>query len=189
VRALFCRLLSEHCKVDFMGIAEWFLGVHFSWRVTSSSVSVHMNQSGFTNNLVESFSLKSRNETPTATPYRSGVPIDSIAPSTDADDSPFKVSLEASVGCCLPHAQPHCGPLLQLGSSVADGTLLPLFKFRSMNGGIVFKNAGPLVWLGDRQERTIDVEHVAGKINPADIFTKEMGNGAHFHRLRDSFMS
>jgi len=95
-----------------MGIAEWFLGVHFSWRVTSSSVSVHMNQSGFTNNLVESFSLKSRNETPTATPYRSGVPIDSIAPSTDADDSPFKVSLEASVGCCLPHAQPHCGPLL-----------------------------------------------------------------------------
>jgi hypothetical protein len=77
----------------------------------------------------------------------------------------------------------------QLGSSVADGTLLPLFKFRSMNGGIVFKNAGPLVWLGDRQERTIDVEHVAGTINPADIFTKEMGDGAQFHRLRDSFMS
>ncbi len=74
-------------------------------------------------------------------------------------------------------------------AALADGTLLPLFKFRSMNGGIVFKNAGPLVWLGDRQERTIDVEHVAGKINPADIFTKEMGNGAHFHRLRDSFMS
>ena len=87
VEALFCRLLSERCKVDFMGIVEWFLGVHFSWCVTSSSVLVHMNQSGFATNLVESFSLQSRNETPTATPYRSGVPIDSIAPSTDADDS------------------------------------------------------------------------------------------------------
>jgi hypothetical protein len=40
---LFCRLLGEHCKVDFMGIVEWFLGVHFSWRITSSSVAVHLN--------------------------------------------------------------------------------------------------------------------------------------------------
>ncbi len=30
VEALFCHLLSERCKVDFMGIVEWFLGVHFS---------------------------------------------------------------------------------------------------------------------------------------------------------------
>jgi hypothetical protein len=42
----------------------------------------------------------------------------------------------------------------QLGSFVADSTLLPLFKFRSMNGGIVFKNGGPLGWLGKRQDRT-----------------------------------
>jgi hypothetical protein len=27
---LLCRLLAERCKVDFMGIVEWFLGVHFS---------------------------------------------------------------------------------------------------------------------------------------------------------------
>lgn len=105
MRALFCRLLSERCKVDFMGIAKWFLGVHSSWRVTSSSVSVHMNQSGFATNLVESFSLQSCNETPMATPYRSGVPIDSIAPSTDADDSPAQIhrkeafqSLVGSIG-------------------------------------------------------------------------------------------
>ena len=42
----------------------------------------------------------------------------------------------------------------QLGSSVADGTLLPLFKLRSMNGGIVFKNRGPIGWLCNHQERT-----------------------------------
>ena len=39
------------------------------------------------------------------------------------------------------------------------------------------------------QNKTIDIEHVSGKINPADIFTKEMRDGMHFRRLRDSFMS
>jgi hypothetical protein len=29
---------------------------------------------------------------------------------------------------------------------------------------------------------------VKGRVNPADIFTKEMRDGAHFRRLRDSFM-
>ncbi len=31
--------------------------------------------------------------------------------------------------------------------------------------------------------------HVAGKVNPADIFMKEMKNGAHFCCNRNSFMS
>jgi hypothetical protein len=39
------------------------------------------------------------------------------------------------------------------------------------------------------QDKTISVKHVAGKINPAVIFTKEMRDGAHSRRLRDSFMS
>jgi len=30
--------------------------------------------------------------------------------------------------------------------------------------------------------------HVPGPINPADIFTKEMRDGAHFWRMQDSFM-
>jgi hypothetical protein len=38
-------------------------------------------------------------------------------------------------------------------------------------------------------KKTLQVKHVSGKINPAHIFTKETRNGAHFHRLRDSFMS
>jgi hypothetical protein len=32
----------------------------------------------------------------------------------------------------------------QIGSAIADGTLLPLFKFCSMNGGIIFCNGGPV---------------------------------------------
>ena len=34
----------------------------------------------------------------------------------------------------------------------------------------------------------ITVCHIKGRVNPADIFTKEMMDGAHFWRLRDSFM-
>jgi hypothetical protein len=39
------------------------------------------------------------------------------------------------------------------------------------------------------QDKTLQVEHVSGKINPADIFTEEMRDGAHFRCVRDSFMS
>jgi hypothetical protein len=55
VKALFKRLLRERVKVDFMGLVEWFLGVHFSWRITNSTVDVHMNQSGFAANLAKQF--------------------------------------------------------------------------------------------------------------------------------------
>ena len=42
----------------------------------------------------------------------------------------------------------------QIGSAVCDGTLLPLFKFRSMSGGVVFRQGGPLSWLCTRQDQT-----------------------------------
>jgi hypothetical protein len=42
----------------------------------------------------------------------------------------------------------------QIGNAVAEGTLLPLFKFRRMNGGIIFHNGGPIGWLGECQECT-----------------------------------
>ncbi len=42
----------------------------------------------------------------------------------------------------------------QLGNAITNGTLLPLFKFRIMSGGIVVKNGGPLGWLAERQELT-----------------------------------
>ncbi len=38
------------------------------------------------------------------------------------------------------------------------------------------------------QDAFLKVLHVSGRINPADIFTKEMRDGAHFWCLRDSFM-
>ena len=178
-----------------------------------------------------------------------------------------------------PPSSAHCTPLTtysdaywgsQIGSAIQDGTLLPLFKFWSMSGGIIFRQGGPIAWISVHQERTslssckaeiratneiskllmalyhlagslhdneqdipdtlelspvyndneacvrwshnmttkqirhmemrensvrewvqnISVRdlHVKGKINPVDIFTKEMRDGTHFRRLRDSFM-
>jgi hypothetical protein len=104
VKALFCQLLSQCCKVDFIGIVNWFLGIHFSWRITPTSVTVNLNQSGFATNLVESFSLQDRNQSPTETPYRSGVPIDLIAKSLEADDS-------LSLKCCKEAYQSFIGSI------------------------------------------------------------------------------
>jgi hypothetical protein len=91
VEVLFERLLQERVKVDFMGLVEWFLDIHFSWRFTSSGVDVHLNQTGFAANLVELFCRDSWDPTPTATPYWLGVPINSIVPSPDADDYPSQL--------------------------------------------------------------------------------------------------
>jgi hypothetical protein len=38
------------------------------------------------------------------------------------------------------------------------------------------------------QDAFLKVLHVLGRINPADVFTKEMRDGAHFQHLLDSFM-
>jgi hypothetical protein len=77
-----------------------FLLANSSFRRVSSSQPV-----GFAANLVESFFQESHDPTPTAMPYCSGIPIDTIAPSTDNDDSPAQIcrkeayqSLVGSIG-------------------------------------------------------------------------------------------
>ncbi len=38
----------------------------------------------------------------------------------------------------------------QIGSAIANSTLLPLFQFCSMNGSIIFHNGSPVGWIGKR---------------------------------------
>ncbi len=270
VEELFCHLLAELCKVDFMGIVEWFLGVHFSWRITSSLVAAHLNQSGFASNLVEGFFCESHNPTLMATPYQSGVPINSIAPSTDKDDSPAQLcqkeayqSLVGSIGWLTSttcpdisavhsilssysnkpstghmkaalyalhyihsthdygisftsedvapmHSYVHYPPSTnieayedaipptpmnsstlsaysnacwgsQIGSAVANGTLLPLFKFCSMNGGILFKNGGPIGWFVEWQECT-SLSSWEAEIRATNATSKKIVDFRNLHR-------
>ena len=58
VEAKFQEILSRLITVYFVGIVEWFLGIHFSWRTSQGEVDVHMNQSGLSRNLVKSFELR-----------------------------------------------------------------------------------------------------------------------------------
>jgi hypothetical protein len=106
ILSIFWRILrlsqpsvGYYCKINVMGIVEWFLGVHFPWRITSSMDAVYLNQLGFATSLVESFSCKTRNKTPMATPHWFSIPIDSIAPSLDDDDSPAQL---ATMQGCIP---------------------------------------------------------------------------------------
>jgi hypothetical protein len=112
VETLLSCLLAKRCKADFMGILEWFLGVHFSWRITHSSVAVHLNQSGFATNLVETFACQACNETLTATPYHQEfqlIPLRHLLMLMTLlcrfdGLTLIKISSAASVGCRLLHA-------------------------------------------------------------------------------------
>ena len=118
VETLFECLLQERLKVDFMGLVEWFLGIHFSWCITPSRVDIHLNQTGFAANLTEQFCCNSWEHTPTATPYPLGVPTNSITSSSDCDDSPLQLrwteayqSLIGSIGWLTTATCPDLAPV------------------------------------------------------------------------------
>jgi hypothetical protein len=107
-----------------MGIVNWFLGVRFSWRITPSAITVHLNQSGFASNLVESFHLSDRNQTPTATLCCSSILNNAMSPSSEDDKSPALKhqkdayqSLIGSIGW-LPHST--CPDLITMQSFLAS---------------------------------------------------------------------
>ncbi len=138
MECLFEHLLQECVKVDFMGLVEWFLGIHFLCCFTSYQVDAHLNQTCFEANLDEKFCCESWDATPTATLYPSGVPIDSIAPSTDANGSPAKLccmaayqSLVGSIGWLATGTQPDLSPvhsfLLSYNSKLSTGHMQAAF--------------------------------------------------------------
>ena len=88
VEQTFQGILSWLLKVESMGILEWFLGIHFEWRLSTNGVDVYMNQAGFVSNLVKHFDIHTKASTPTVTSYRSGIPINFIPDATVDDDPP-----------------------------------------------------------------------------------------------------
>ncbi len=86
VKRQFEQLLADLVTVDFMGTVDWFLGTHFQWSSSPGSISIHMNQTGFAVHLVKDNNVHTRNITPDATPYRSGLPINAV-PESDKDDN------------------------------------------------------------------------------------------------------
>ena len=79
VEAHFEAELAKKVKVDFMGQADYFLGVQFHWtRHENEHVSVHLSQEAYANHIIDSMSLSDATTSPTMTPYRSGLPIDTL---------------------------------------------------------------------------------------------------------------
>ena len=85
VERRFQTLLSAEIAVTFMGVVNWFLGTHFTWAQRGSKISVHLCQGAFAQNLVERYRQQDVNFNPRATPYWSGLPIDSIPSATEEE--------------------------------------------------------------------------------------------------------
>ncbi len=64
-----------------MGTVDYFLGTAFQWnRHDDGELSVLLTQSAFVEYTAHRFAIDKLNPVPNMTPYRSGIPIDSIAP-------------------------------------------------------------------------------------------------------------
>jgi hypothetical protein len=77
------ELLGNLVSVDCMGQVSHFLGIEFAWQHhPDGNLSVSLTQQSFAENLIESLSFDTLNASSFATPYRSGLPIDSIPTET-----------------------------------------------------------------------------------------------------------
>jgi hypothetical protein len=75
----FCTALSQKIKVEFLGDAEWYIGIKFDWhRSSDGTISCRMSQEGYAAAIVEEMGLSSANKCLMMTPFRSGLPIDTI---------------------------------------------------------------------------------------------------------------
>ena len=97
IERCFERMLAAKLKVEFMGTVNWFLGTHFEWSShQDGSLSVHLSQEAYAQNIVETHRLANINFNPLATPYRSGCPINATPSATvDKDDQAFVRRREA----------------------------------------------------------------------------------------------
>jgi hypothetical protein len=100
---LFKQAMSN-CTVpiDWMGTVSYFLGTAFDWqRHTDGHLSVLLLQSAFVEYSAHRFSVDRCSQVPNTTPYRSGMPIDSIPPpaANDPDQKRRTKCYQAVVGC------------------------------------------------------------------------------------------
>jgi hypothetical protein len=95
VERKFEECLSTIGDVDFMGRVSHFLGIAFSWvHHEDGHVSVSLTQQSFAEHLVESVNITTTSTSTFVTPYRSGLSIDSIPPSTLSSQEQDKLRLQ-----------------------------------------------------------------------------------------------
>ena len=121
----FERLLQEEVKTDFMGPVDWFLGTSFDWkRHGDGELSVHLSQAAYARNLAERYRQHDASFDPSATPYRSGLPIDSIKRSKDDPTDPevlrrteTYMSINGSLNWLATNTRPELSPIVSFLAS------------------------------------------------------------------------
>lgn len=101
VESYFESALKQRMTVDFMGDAEWFLGLQFSWPFSSSGeLSCRLSQEGYIQSIVSDLGLTHANICPTMTPFRSGLPVDAIphVELSDTDHAPVIDKMHSWLG-------------------------------------------------------------------------------------------
>jgi hypothetical protein len=73
VERYFEAAFTQKITVDFMGTAEFFLGIKFDWTVsTSGDVDCRLSQEAYAATIVDELGLSAANANSHATPYQSG---------------------------------------------------------------------------------------------------------------------
>jgi hypothetical protein len=139
------------------------------------------------------------------TPYRSGIPIDSI-PAADPKDPDLKrrtkvyQSIVGSINWVATCTRPDVSPVLSFLASYSNcpshqhyKSALHVLKYlystaSCTNKGTKHINLRENYVRELHQNGTTKVTHIPGVINASDLFTKELKDAAHFSRCRDSFM-
>jgi hypothetical protein len=101
VEQKFQELLSTIGDVDFMGQVSHFLRTEFSWvHHEDGDISVSLTQLSFAENLVDSVKLSPTSSSTFVTPYRLGLSIDSLPPSTlsSSDQDKLRLQYQSIVG-------------------------------------------------------------------------------------------
>ena len=76
VERAFESQLQQQISVEFLGVSHHFLGIRLHWTETTDTLSVHLSQPAFIDDLLQRHGLSDSN--PVDTPYKSGVHVDTI---------------------------------------------------------------------------------------------------------------
>jgi len=101
VEKYFETALSQKLKVDFLGEAEWFLGMKFDWSHSSNGdVHCRLSQEGYAATIVEEMGLSGANKNLLMTPFWSGLPVDAIPEidMTSEDRAPLITKMQSWLG-------------------------------------------------------------------------------------------
>jgi len=79
VEQFFRTALSQKIKVEFLGGAEWYIGIKFDWHHSSDgTLTCCLSQEGYASAIVDEMGLSSANKCPMVTSFLSGLPADAI---------------------------------------------------------------------------------------------------------------